>query len=231
MAQTVNNLDKILNTDPLQLAEQVTGKSYKDDEATSALGLFAMLANNLIKEEALKAADDTYYNIPTADFLRIIEADGFVVLRSVPIVGDEGRLDTQYVLWNPDEGLLMHCDTYYGQKTINSCTVYFNWRQRVRGGGFPDSCSGHYTGDFDNKEALLTWVGHMDGREGLIHKLTKMRADGAFQRQWVERPFLWLLSYVDDRALPKDDRVPGYEACNAKMIATLPPDVQACITP
>lgn len=48
----MDNLKELLECDPLADAEQLTGKSYKSDEATVNLGMAMMFLNNQKKQQA-----------------------------------------------------------------------------------------------------------------------------------------------------------------------------------
>ena len=52
----------VLSFDALQEAENLTGKSYKDDKATEALGFIAHIQNGKRKEQMLKSLGDTTFS-------------------------------------------------------------------------------------------------------------------------------------------------------------------------
>lgn len=64
-------------------------------------------------------------------------------------------------------------------------------------------------------------VGHIDGREGFAYFLENARKNGKFLAKWVERPFLWLLTYDEPKVEGYD-----YNAINAARFAQFPQHVQ-----
>jgi hypothetical protein len=88
-------------------------------------------------------------------------------------------------MWSAAEGLLLRAESYSAWNSVNSVDVYYN----LRTDKFPSRSSGGF--------ANGAFVGHCDGREGLRHHLAECRKIGAFLPQWVKRPFLWLLTYMD----------------------------------
>ncbi len=56
-----------LAVDPLAMAERITGKSYKDDESTSGLGMLLSLQHNRNKRDLLEFMGDTHYGISAKD--------------------------------------------------------------------------------------------------------------------------------------------------------------------
>lgn len=215
----MNEIDKLLSYDALGEAEKCTGKSYKEDEGTVALGMFGMMVNHQRREQLLTEAGDTTFSMDTDPYFTLVLEEGFHCLRTIPFKDPhDGGDETMFIMWHPDDGLLLVWDTYHGKR--NRADIYFNWTGRERG-LWPIRASGCWTGDFDNKAAPLTWVGHFDAREALLHHLTWFRANGVFLKQWMKRPFLWLLHYGDTHSKEYD-----HEAINAERIASLPAGVQ-----
>ncbi len=204
--------EKLLSFDALHAAEQITGASYKDDKGTMALGFSLLQAASAEKERVLAAADDTSMRTPFTRTLEIYLSEGFTVVYKTkfPSIGPGGGEDAWLILWHP-EGLLATLESY-GPAT-NSSKIYFNVKAPESGRSLLWSgcySRGHFVGD-------------MDVREGLRHRLRQLRELGT-ARPWVERPFLWLLTY-------NDSKVDGYDhnALNEQRIAQLPADVQAAI--
>ena len=59
-----------------------------------------------------------------------------------------------------------------------------------------------------------------------MFNLGRLAKHGTFVSPWVERPFLWLLNYMDTKTEGYD-----YKAINEARIAKLPEHVRTCITP
>ncbi len=181
-----NDFDSILNYDPLLEAEKLTGKSYKEDDQTSALGLLMHMEHGRRKREELALRGDTYWGMPYAEAMDIFLGQGFV-----PVWGysfeDRGAVRQACALWC--DGLLLVVDEYEG--TLNTAKLEFNWTPLE---GHPWSeffrlpISGgmeHRSEGFDDVEGD-PWVGvaDIDVREGFVHLLAKLRASGVLLTTW-----------------------------------------------
>lgn len=224
MTQTLNTEDiaGLLRVDPLAEAEKVTGKSYKTDESTSNLGLLLHLGHNERKRKALQAANDSYFHIGYEEYLRLMGSLGFEGAYITAFEGHNGPEDFA-ILWHED-GILATAESY--GEGLNSSKVYYNilrdqtcedWWSRTSSGGF-------HLPSYD--AGLHIWVGDHDGREGIRTNLTRLREAGAFQKTWVKRPFLWLLTYAETKVEDYD-----YKAINEARINALPQHVREAITP
>jgi hypothetical protein len=215
----------MLRFDALAAAEVATGKSYKDDAATGVLGLLGHMAACEAREKALLDADVTVLSNEVARYERILLAEGFSLVHGEPFLGTGyaatgGEAETPEVLclwWHPD-GLLLRYDTFGGAGYhVNSSTVYFNWRSTVAADWHRiERFSGHW------KEGVA--VGSFDAREGLRLSLHSLRSRGGFVSPWIERPWMWLLHYMDTKA-------EGYshEAITGRRLTALPEHVLAAI--
>lgn len=218
----MNNLDRLLSFDPLAEAERVTRNSYKDDKGTMALGFLMHLDHGVEKRDALKAADDSWFNMNLADTLDLYRRMGFVEVLCDEFTGrtysgEPAPTETFRILWH-DKGILATVESHGGTRR-NATKVYYNvavtspdWYQHIS--------SGHLAGANDRK----VWVGDHDAREGVRHNLAQLEGVGDFLPVWVERPFLWLLTYMDTDVDGCD-----YKAINAERIGRLPQHVQDAI--
>lgn len=200
---TANNdeLGRLLNADPLAKAEEITGKSYKSDEATSALGVLGLMSNTKAKKEALSAAKDTYWGCPWKYAEEIIGDLGFEQILVRPFLvedvyseGKKNRLEYQVFYWRKD-GILMVVDTYGGENgTVNSLSLYYNVEFLSTNDAFSVASSGHlHSQSYD--EGRFIWIGHHEIHEGLRYKLAALENSGVFLPTWVEDPFLYLQHY------------------------------------
>jgi len=189
-------IENTLNFDPLGGAEKITGKSYKDDEETAALGMLLHMSHNKKKQALLKDSNDTHYNISFDETLAIYKELGFEeayseTFKSTAWYPDSEVVDEQYkVLWNPD-GVLATVESYNGAR-VNNTKIYYNWRPNDTKNFWQHTSSGHLT-DGD------VWAGYHDVRDGLKHTLSQLRAHGEFLPTWEERPWFWLVNYSDER--------------------------------
>lgn len=210
----MDDVTSLLSFDPLAAAENLTGKSYKEDDATSALGLLMHMEHGARKAEALKRGDDTHFGTTFADALRIYDELGFTEIHSREFAG-RTTTERYVVMWRA--GVLATVESY-NATSLNTTKIYYNWRPNEDVDWWSYRASGHARDG--------VWVGDHDAREGLRNILSRLESAGEFLPVWVERPFLWLLSYADADA---DDY--SYADVNASTIATFPADVVSAITP
>ncbi|MFA5387337.1 MAG: hypothetical protein WC322_02985 [Candidatus Paceibacterota bacterium] len=211
---------ELLTFDPLAVAEKLTGQSYKEDDPTMNLGMGIAIMHNQRKGAILEAAGDTHYSMKFADALRVFQSMGFRVVLQEPFEGIDfkglpnGYKETFIILWHP-QGLLATLESYWGDG-LNSSKVWYNILFKEGVNQWPLTSSGHMNNH--------VWVGDHDGREGIKFNVEQLAENGDFLQTWVERPFLWLLTYADTKVEGYD-----YNALNAARIAKLPPEVQAAI--
>jgi hypothetical protein len=223
MSLTTSRSDEIadlLRVDPLAEAERATGRSYKEDEATSELGFLLHLGHVERKKAALKAAGDSYFSMDLADTLGLYAGLGVLEVlvdefEGAPwAIGEVGPPETYRILWHPD-GLLATVESYETTGR-NSTKVYYNLRVVDREGLWGRTSSGRLVGD--------VWAGDHDGREGIANNLAGLREVGDFLPVWAERPFLWLVNYSESKVGGYD-----YKAITAERISRLPAGVRDSI--
>lgn len=209
------DIEQALNFDALSHAEELTGNSYKTDADTEWLGVALHLAHSQTKRDLLKGAGDTYWAQPMPEWMAVVEGLGFELVHVEPIPSTEDV----YRIWWRDDGLLLKADSYWGDKSVNSASVVFNFdgpRNSMH------QCSNGFAGERDGRQV---WYGDRDAREGLRFALDRMERTGRFVRPWVKTPFLWLLHYQDAKAKGYD-----HQAITKARIAQLPAHIQECIT-
>ena len=211
MTTSNDDLDTLLQFDPLARAEQITGVSYKEDEGTVSVGLILMQANSQAKEAALRAQNDSVFSNKLDRYLEIIAAEGFYKVYETDIPGTPDRL---FMFWH-DDGILLKFDTYWGD-SVNGGKFWYNWKPK-EGADF-NVLSSH--GPLAN--GIVD--GDHDCREAIRYHLRRLREEGQFVNPWVRRPFLWLLHYQDTK-----DKNYDYRAITNARIAELPEHVQKSI--
>lgn len=221
------SLDHALRFDPLDTAEKLTGKSYKQDQSVGHLGLAISLIHNEQKQQMLAAAKDSHYGTTLAEYLAIVAEEGFIKVLETPFEVDGNRKEIQFHFYHPKDGMLLVFNTYLGN-TINSGNLYYNW--------IPDTLPGMVT-DYDRmdpktytfpfKKEGRIWVngaheatssggvhgydkdgrpifsGYHDCREALRFHIRQLRSFGEFVKPWKDRPFLWLFGYDMEREARK----------------------------
>ena len=206
-------MKNLFNYDPLDEAESLTGKSYKDDKETMGLGFLLMQASKHVKELKLKETNDTTLTNEISNYIKIIEDFGFnKVYEEIFVI--ENREEKQYMYWV--DGILLVFDTHYGY--INGSSFYYNW--------VPNKDTEYYkyisSGGFakDNK----TWLGNHDGREAIKYKINQLKCNGKILKVWNEQMFLWLCHYGDTKNEEYD-----HKGIILDKIKRLPKEIQQAI--
>lgn len=204
-----NQIENLLQFDPLAEAESVTGLSYKESEETSALGVLLHMAHSKAKDKALQETGDTCYSNTLAQQIAVFEGMGFELVYSGKV---EGTDDSFYIYWR--DGILLFFDTFRGK--LNSGNAYFNYVSNDDWFFMPG-----FSGSCVEYNSTVVKVGSIDVREGFRHRIESLEKKGTFLSNWVEIPFLWLLHH-------QDTKVEGYsyDDINKLRISLLPKKVQ-----
>lgn len=192
----MSNFDDMLNFDPLDTAMKMTNKDYSTDEETMDLGMALHVLHAKNKKEELALRNDTYWSMPYAEALPILDDLGFQVVFTEKIGDDD--VDEYTLLWRED-GILMETDSYTSYegatKVLNNIRFYYNWRPNNIREAYSVTSTGCFTsGQRDSEEVVpeeeLIWTGHNDAKDALRHKIARLEANGTFLPVWVEAPLL-----------------------------------------
>lgn len=192
--------DELLAYDPLQAAEDLTGKHWNEDEGVGLLGLAIAMGHNNVKQQRLEEEDDTFLSNDLTRYTRIITGLGFEKVLDVPFdspgweATDPARNEHYYIYAHRELGLLLSFDTY-GETSVNGGEVYYCWVPNDRATCYKHTSSGGMYQDGD----ISYWQGDHDCREALKHKLNALKANGTFLQNWPgnSEHFLWLLHHED----------------------------------
>lgn len=223
----MTNTDALLTFDPLSAAEEVTGHSYKNDEATGLIGMLIAMHHGEIKNQHLTELDDTVLSNDLDRYTRIITELGFEQVLDVPFDApgwnddDPVRHEHLYIYARRD-GLLLCFDTYDSVR-VNGGKVYYCWKPNPDCERWNCTSSG---GMYEAEDGTRYWAGDHDCREALRHNLQKLQDNGSFLPQWPigNGIFLWLLHYQDTKQQGYD-----YKAINEERLALLPDWVRLMI--
>lgn len=210
-----DRIDELLRTDSLQQAEDITGESYKNDDATSALGMLIQMSKGRELDALLREAGDTTFSNELDRYQSIIEGVGFEQALAVPFVSQWNRAENLFVYARRD-GLLLVFDTFATDR-VNGGHLYYQWRPAIDD-FWSVTSSGGMRGD--------VWCGYHDCREALLRKIKGLTDNGAFVAPWEHEEFLWLLHHGDTKVEGYDHR-----AITAERIAMLPEWVRQMLGP
>lgn len=221
-------IDDMLNFDPFQVAERLTGDSCKDSGDTAMLSLAIAIHHNKHKNEVLHLADDTTIGSDLVRYQRIIDELGFTPVLVLPFeapdwnAGDPPRQETFFIYAHLEKGILLVFDTYDGDG-VNGGKFYYCWKPTDLKNRFGITSSGGFR-NYGTEDRY--WAGYHDCREAIRHHIRQLDENGTFLPIWPKEHdiFLWFLHYADTMN-------PSYnvEAINAERIAMLPGNVREMI--
>lgn len=234
-----------LEIDPFALAEKMTGQSYKTDKATESLGFGLSLAHVQSTRELLSSIGDMHYGLSAPQGLALFLKDGFDIVSVRKFEGNTGDKsevydERLYILFCKRRGILVRFETYgrgsahNPDGSCNSIKVYFNYRPGHKdfvmcgysGHGIVDPAPLYKTeaSQYNPDGNTYAIIGDFDGREGIFTRLQMLEQNGEFITPWLEKPWVWFLSYADTKE--KDYDVDGI---NNAALSVLPDYVKKAI--
>ena len=223
------DIDGMLEFDPLDTAEKLTGTSYKKSDKVKALGMMLHLSHHEVKDKVLRDRGDTVFSMKLAEYLPIVKDLGFVQVLDVPFQAEhDGKMITEHLLAYWRKGLLLMFDTYCGDG-VNGGNLYFNWAPTDPNERVPSS--GGYTKDSKGHRIIY---GSFDCREALRHHISLLESKGKILEKWVEAPSLWPIHYGDSREIDRiapnyPEKGKAYDDLKVERLAMLPDDVREAI--
>ena len=215
------DLDTLLRFDSLQRAEEISGKSYKEDENTAWMGMILMQANAKAKEAALTAQNDSVFSNELDRYLEIIATEGFYKIFEMEIPNTNDKF---FLYWH-DDGILLQFDSY-GGKWVDGGNFGYNWSPSE---GERESCLSSHDGLRDGVLA-----GSHDCREAIRFHIRKLRENGKFVVPWRrEPPMVSLINRDEYKQLgkvPWDEWRKISREIRKNRIAQLPEHVRNAIT-
>ncbi len=196
------NTEKILESDPLSIAEMITGKDYHSDQTTAMLGLAIQQSKSKITQERLVQNCDVHFGMNLQEYIKTFEEMNFKKIYSEPFMrkdlySEEKFQNTFNCYWHDEYSVLLKFDTFTFSKNIpeslNSGDVYFNWKPHD--GKYNHICP--YSGHWEDTKDGVVLIGYFDCREAVRFYLEKMREEGTFFKPWIKVPFPWL-TYSDE---------------------------------
>lgn len=198
---------RLLKFDALTAAEDMTGISYKEDETTSTLGFLLHMDNTEKKAKALRDLDDTPFPCPLEDYERIVESEGFWKIYEESFINsdnEDDKPDFFRIWWNELDGILLAYDTYWGGKSVNGGSFYYNWRPNDMKGRVRFTSSGqfvHVSGErnYGAPDDEYVWAGSHDCREAFRMKVNDLRNNGTFVKPWLHNSIFYMIHYMDTK--------------------------------
>lgn len=123
-----------LSLDPLQEAEYMTGKSYKDDDATGAIGLVMHLHHNKVKRELLGKSKDLHHSCSFEYFEAVMDDMGFELVLEENFSNYQNKCEEVCQIWWDNKRSILAWATSYTwkvgkdgvaeERTLNNATFY-----------------------------------------------------------------------------------------------------------
>jgi len=216
-------ISKALKFDALADAENVTGKSYKDDKVTESIGFINHISNAENKRELLQSVNDTTFSESEEDYLKKVTDFGFESLLIEHFTNSDGLKERLHIMFHYEYSILLCFDTFTmskGKSSRNGGNFYYNW--------IPNNKENRYdftsSGGFEKTDNGLVWIGGHDCREAIKFNINRLNENGSLLKNWVKQPFLWLLHHGDTENEGYD-----YQEINNQRILKLPKKVQDII--
>ena len=212
--------NEILNIDPLQVAEDITGQNYKESNKAKALGFMLMQGVNQAKKEIYKERQDTYSSMPWDDFKDLLSLNGWKIPYAKRFQyedREEKDWPEEIIAYESNLCFFIHATSWKDSKdeTLNSGTMYCEMsgdgsKLMSKGSG---GMSSHADYDHDDFMRLDCSIRHdleprdryifslyYDVREGLFGLITDRVMLGT-PRKW-DRPsgsLLHISNYGDEK--------------------------------
>jgi len=137
----MNEIKKLQSIDTLSLAENITGKSYKENDDTGLLGMALQMEKSKELNKLLDKSDDTKFSNTVTDYLRKLTDFGFDVVLKDPFINSDNITEHFYILWHSEYSILLSFDTYtFGddgsfakagrevpEPSVNGGKFYYSW--------------------------------------------------------------------------------------------------------
>lgn len=219
------DIDVLLKYDPLLEAEKITGKSYKEDKATSFLGMRLASAKNIAKNQALKELGDTYWAMSWDEFKEKILGSVFKFkeVYKQEFQNKKGEYDEEVVFYDATRGIIIHADSYSSKSSVNGANAYYQidfGKGKVDYRLLPGSC--HCVNFLDT--TCNVWVSKIDAREAILYRLLQIDfSEYDFLKEWYKPESLWLYNWLDFEKV-RDNKT-SYDEIRENKIKLLPKEV------
>jgi hypothetical protein len=120
----VNKIKGLMDLDPLQLAEELTGESYKTSELTTGIGFALQVKKTHAMNALMDATNDTKFSETTEDYLKKVKEAGFEVVYKEDFLDGDNQ-EHLFIMWNKELSVLLCFDTHRGRR--NGGKIYYNW--------------------------------------------------------------------------------------------------------
>lgn len=166
--------EELLKFDSLARAEKLTGQSYKDDQATTALGIVILQEVRKAKENRMAAEDDVNFSCGYEKFIRVAESMGFEQAYKEEVefdskYGDGKQKEILFVYADRIRGTVLVMQTY-NMSSVNMATIYWQGRGTRAWGNSssPHEVDEHYefTYSKDVREGLRSTIRDLESLKG-----------------------------------------------------------------
>lgn len=201
------NITDLRDFDPMQTAIDLTGEEHSRE--TVGLGMLLAIEKSAQMEYELRKAKDVYGDMPFKEVLAILEEDKWEKLLEEDIPFDEkdqsyidyckNVQDKFMIFWK--NGILLVLDTFWGQRQLNSMSIYFEVKSHSRRHLF---CANGGSIGFiaESDDGALIWDVHSGvNNNGFRTYLAQIQEFGTICETWYKNPkhkkFLSLSHYAD----------------------------------
>jgi hypothetical protein len=180
----MKSIKDIQDLDPLDIAEKMTGKSYKDDTSTVCLGMALQMEKSKAMEALMDASNDTKFSETAASYLKKVTEFGFEVILKEEFEADgwDNTIikECLYILWHKKYSILLVFDTFRGNR--NGGKFYYNWSPNNNIGIGSITSSGGYHGFYWNEDFTKEFV---NPEESPIWKDISWEEFSVISKEWT----------------------------------------------
>lgn len=137
----MDKIKELQNQDPLAIAEKLTGKSYKEDENTTWLGMAIQMEKTKIINDLMDSTNDTKFSETEEDYLKKVIDFGFVSVLVLPFKNEHDIEERLHILFHKEYSILLVFDTFTWEDdgswakagkevpkpSRNGGNFYYNW--------------------------------------------------------------------------------------------------------
>ncbi len=240
----------LLTIDAVALAEDLTGKSWKEDENVGLTSLGLQMKLSRFKELAMRSLKDTHYGMSTEEFIGLLTEKGFQLVYLEEFTRDSIHnhcKDQLNVFFHRGDGVLLIFDTY-NQKSVNGGVFHYCWTpvggelskryDVTSSGGWESISEPDWRKTYDEgTPGDLYWRGNHDCREGMFRDIQRLKEAGTLLSPWpsykgtgIDLPISVSVDY--EKAKEAGAKPGDYTLIDAERIRrynSLPEDVRALL--
>lgn len=120
-----DEIKELMDIDPLKIASDTTGLSYKNDHSTSMLGLSIQMKKSLKMSKLMDETNDVKFGCSLKEYISKITTFGFEKVLKIPFTNEENVIEHLYIFFEPLRSIMLIFDTFSSDR-VNGGNMYYN---------------------------------------------------------------------------------------------------------